>query len=374
MHRVTVGYQDGCLHPLWMTQAGLRAARLFGATSLWVPDHFMGFIPASVWTPEVTAAAKTVHSPDGLFDPLQILAVTAARIRGVDIGTLVTEPLRRHPMAIAQSFVTLDHISRGHAVLGIGNGERENCEPYGLPWDHQVSRLDEALRIIRALWESRGKPITFEGKYWRLRDAIFNLPLYNDKPPRIWIASHAPRMLELTGRYGDGWVPTLRTTPDEYRARLAKIRAAAEAAGRSFSGFVPTQALICALGESREQMIDTAMKSRLGAAMSLLVPAEVWRQHGLEHPLGTDHKGFIDIVPPRVTEEQIDQAARTMTPELLMTSMYAGSPAEIRDEVAPLVDAGVRHFIVSNMGAALTGGSPRDVLRLGSLIRKLRRL
>lgn len=357
-----------------MTQAGLRAARLFGATSLWVPDHFMGFIPASVWTPEVTAAAKTVHSPDGLFDPLQILAVTAARIRGVDVGTLVTEPLRRHPMAIAQSFVTLDHISRGHAVLGIGNGERENCEPYGLPWDHQVSRLDEALRIIRALWESRGQPVTFEGKYWRLRDAIFNLPLYNDKPPRIWIASHAPRMLELTGRHGDGWVPTLRTTPDEYRARLAKIRAAAEAAGRSFSGFVPTQALICALGESREQMIDTAMKSRLGAAMSLLVPAEVWRQHGLEHPLGADHKGFIDIVPPRVTEEQIEKAARTMTPELLMTSMYAGSPAEIRDEVAPLVDAGVRHFIVSNMGAALTGGSPRDVLRLGSLIRKLRRL
>jgi phthiodiolone/phenolphthiodiolone dimycocerosates ketoreductase len=374
MHRVTVGYQDGCLHPLWMTQAGLRAARLFGATSLWVPDHFMGFIPASVWTPEVTAAANTVHSPDGLFDPLQILAVTASRIRGVDVGTLVTEPLRRHPMAIAQSFVTLDHISRGHAVLGIGNGERENCEPYGLPWDHQVSRLDEALRIIRALWESRGQPVTFEGKYWRLHDAIFNLPLYNDKPPRIWIASHAPRMLELTGRYGDGWVPTLRTTPDEYRARLAKIRAAAEAAGRSLSSFVPTQVLICALGESREQMIDTAMKSRLGAAMSLLVPAEVWHQHGLEHPLGADHKGFIDIVPPRVTEEQIEQAARTMTPELLMTSMYAGSPAEIRAEVAPLVDAGVRHFIVSNMGAALTGGSPRDVLRLGSLIRKLRRL
>jgi phthiodiolone/phenolphthiodiolone dimycocerosates ketoreductase len=357
-----------------MTQAGLRVARLFGATSLWVPDHFMGFIPASVWTPEVTAAAKAVHSPDGFFDALQILAVTASRIRGVDVGTLVTEPLRRHPMSIAQSFVTLDHISRGHAVLGIGNGERENTEPYGLPWDHQVSRLDEALCIIRELWESGGRPVSFEGKYWRLRDAIFNLPMYNGRAPRIWIASHAPRMLDLTGRHGDGWVPTLKSTPDEYRARLAKIRAAAEAAGRSLATFVPAQVVVCALGESRQRMIDTAMKSRLGAAMSLLVPAEVWTQHGLEHPLGPDHKGFIDIVPPRVTDAQIDQAARTMTPELLMTSMYAGSPSEIRDDVAPLVDAGVRHFIVSNMGAALTGGSPRDVLRLGSLIRKLRRL
>ena len=63
-----------------------------------------------------------------------------------------------------------------------------------------------------------------------------------------------------------------------------------------------------------------------------------------------------------------------MTPELILSSMYAGNPAEIRDEVAPLVEAGARYFIVSNMGAALTGGSPRDLLRLSSLIRKLRRL
>lgn len=374
MARIQVGYQDGCLHPLWMTQLGLRFARLSGAESLWVPDHFMGFIPASVWTPEVTAAAKTVHSPDGLFEPLQILAVAASRMRGVDVGTLVTEPLRRHPMSIAQAFVTLDHISRGHAVLGIGNGERENCEPYGLPWNRQVARLDEALTIIRLLWDSRGRPVHFEGEFWRLKDAVFNLPLYNDRPPRVWIASHAPRMLALTGRHGDGWVPTLRSTPAEYRQRLDAIRSAAEAAGRSFDRFVPAQVVVCALGDSRQRMIDLAMKSRLGAAMSLLAPAEAWRRHGREHPLGSDHKGFIDIVPPRVTEEQIDLAQRTMTPELILSSMYAGNPAEIRDEVAPLVEAGARYFIVSNMGAALTGGSPRDLLRLSSLIRKLRRL
>ena len=104
------------------------------------------------------------------------------------------------------------------------------------------------------------------------------------------------------------------------------------------------------------------------------VPAEVWKQHGKRHPLGDDHKGFIDIVPPRVTDEVIDQAARDMTPEMLMSSIYFGNPSEIRDEVAPLVQAGARHLIVSNMGAALTGGGPADILRLASLIRKLRRL
>lgn len=374
MRRVTVGYQDQCIHPLWLTSVGLRMARLFGAESLWVPDHYIGFIPAQVWKPEITAAAKMIHSTDAFFDPLQILALTAARVRNVDVGTLVTEPFRRHPMSIAQSFVTLDHISRGHAILGIGNGERENTEPYGMVFSRQVARLEEALEIIRLFWSSAGRPISFDGKFWKLRDAVFNLPLYNGRPPRIWIAAHAPRMLALTGRFGDGWAPTLKATPEEYAERLRVIRGAASGAGRDPNAIVPAQLVVCALGESRDQIIETAMKSRLGAAMSLLVPADVWRRHGQRHPLGDDHKGFMDIVPPRVSDEAIDEAARTMTPEMLLSSMYAGSPGEIRDEIAPLVRAGARHLIVSNMGAALTGGGPRDILRLASLIRKLRRL
>jgi phthiodiolone/phenolphthiodiolone dimycocerosates ketoreductase len=374
MGRVTVGYQDGTIHPLWLVRMGMRLGRLFGARSLWVQDHFMGFIPARVWTPEVTAAAKTIHSPDACLDPLQILAVTATRIRGVDVGTLVTEPIRRHPMSLAQSFVTLDHISRGHAILGIGNGERENVEPYGLPWEKQVARLEEALTIIRLLWESGGRPVSYPGRFWTLRDAVFNLPLYQGRPPRIWIAAHAPRMLRLTGRFGDGWVPAVRVEADEYGRRLGTIRAAAAEAGRSFAHFVPGQTLLTAIGESRAQVLDLIVKSRLGAALALLLPAEAWRAHGKRHPLGDDHKGFIDIVPPRVTDEQLDQAVRDVTPEMIDAALFAGSPAEICEQVAPLVAAGARHLIVSNGGAAITGGKPIDLLRLGSLIRKLRGL
>ncbi|MFT4570807.1 MAG: phthiodiolone/phenolphthiodiolone dimycocerosates ketoreductase, partial [Candidatus Binatia bacterium] len=254
MSRITVGYQDGGLHPLWLTNSGLRIARLLGAESLWLPDHFMGFIPSLVWKPEITAAAKVVHSPDAFFDPLQILAVAASRMRGVDVGTAVTEAFRNHPMSLAQSFVTLDHISGGHAILGIGNGEKENVEPYGLPWGKQVSRLEEALQIIRTLWESNGKPVNFDGQYWKLRDAIFDLPLYEGRPPRIWIASHAPRMLALTGRYGDGWLPTLKTKPAEYRSRLDTILAARSEAGRPAEGFTPCQMILVALGRSRDEV------------------------------------------------------------------------------------------------------------------------
>jgi len=203
---------------------------------------------------------------------------------------------------------------------------------------------------------------------------VFNLPLYKGRAPRIWIAAHAPRMLRLTGRFGDGWVPAVRVRADEYGRRLGAIRAAAAEAKRSFDHFVPGQTLLTAIGESRAQILDLVMKSRLGAAMALLLPAEAWKAHGKRHPLGDDHKGFIDIVPPRVTDEQLDQAVRDVTPEMIDEALFAGSPDEICEQVRPLVDAGARHLIISNGGAALTGGKPIDVVRLGSLIRKLRRL
>jgi alkanesulfonate monooxygenase SsuD/methylene tetrahydromethanopterin reductase-like flavin-dependent oxidoreductase (luciferase family) len=86
-----------------------------------------------------------------------------------------------------------------------------------------VARLEEALTIIRLLWESGGRPVSYTGKFWTLRDAVFNLPLYKGRAPRIWIAAHAPRMLRLTGRFGDGWVPAVRVKADEYGRRLGAI-------------------------------------------------------------------------------------------------------------------------------------------------------
>ena len=374
MSRLAVGYQDGGIYPLWLTSMGLRIGRLFGADSLWLPDHYMGFISALAWKPEFAPAAKVVHSPDAFFDPMQMLAVASTRYRGVDLGTAVTESFRKHPMTLAQSFVTLDHLSKGHAILGIGNGERENVEPYGLPWGRQVSRLEEALTIIRMLWDSHGEPVTFDGKFWKLRDAVFNLPLYDDKPPRIWVAAHAPRMLALTGRFGDGWLPTMKVAPEEYSRRLGVIREAGEKAGRRMDDFVPALMVITAIGANRDQIIETAMKSRVAAAMSLLAPAAVWKQFGKSHPLGDDHGGWLDIVPPRITEEQLDAAAESLVPELLLSQLYVGSPAEIRDEVSPMAAAGCRQMIISNVGGALTGGGLGDLWRLGSLIRKLRRI
>ena len=372
--RITVGYQDACVHPLWLSRLNLRLATWMGASALWVPDHFMSFTPAAVWRPEITAAARLVPSLDALLDPLQVLAVTATRIRRVDLGTSVTESIRRHPMSLAQSFVTLDHISKGRAILGIGNGIRENTEPYGLSYVDNVARLEEALTIIRLLWGSGGAPVDYDGRFWRLRDAVFALPLYRGRPPRLFVAAHYPRMLRLTGRFGDGWLPGQKVSAEEYRARLATIDAARAEAGRAATDFTATQTILVALGESRARVLEQAMRSRVCAAMALGAPAEAWGALGLAHPLGAGHRGFLDLVPTRIGMADVERAAATMRPELLDGQLYLGSVDEVCAEVAPLVEAGCRHFIVANVGASFTGEGARGLWRLAQLMRRLRRL
>ena len=372
--KATVGYQDGCLHPLWITRMGMRIACALGASAIWVPDHFMGFAPKWMWTPDVVPAAKVLHSMDALFDPVPIMTIAALAHRKAWIGTSVTEPIRRHPMSLAQTFVTLDHISKGRAILGIGNGLRENTEPYGLPCDNRVARLEEALRIIRMLWSSKGQPVSFEGRFWTLRDAVFDLPLYKRRPPRLFMGAHFPRMLKMCGRWADGWLPGQKIDAEEYRGRLSTIREAACGAGRSFEGFVAGQTMLVAFGKSREQIAELALRNKYVAYMAMGLPPALWTECDAVHPMGPDFEGFLDIVPSRVTPEHIDAALKQLKPSILERLFYMGTAEEILAEAAPLAEAGCSHFIIANMGGAFTGNGLSDFVHMARLMRALRRL
>jgi phthiodiolone/phenolphthiodiolone dimycocerosates ketoreductase len=374
MPRLQVGVETACTAPLWVERLGMRAAQLAGSDSLLLPDHYVGFVPKSHWKPEYTPVAKLVPSTDAFFDPFVMMGMMATRYRRVRIGTGVTEAFRRHPATLAQAFVTVDHMTKGRAILGIGNGERENTEPFGLPFTRRVGRLEEALTIIRALWESRGEPVTIDGPTWRLTDALFATPLYKGKAPAIWIAAHAPRMLGLTGRFADGWYPTQKMTPDDYRAKLGVIRDAAIAAGRPFDRFEPALQIQVALGASRRAVLDTLVKVKPAAAMSLLLPGAVWKRHGLTHPLGADYEGFPEIVPNALPPAAFAAAEREVTPELLGDGICAGTVDEVLAEVRPLVAAGLKHIVLLNVGPLASGGGPGDLVQQTQLIWRLKKL
>jgi phthiodiolone/phenolphthiodiolone dimycocerosates ketoreductase len=371
---LSVGIETNCVAPLYLERANLRLLTLLGIDSFFLPDHYLSFVPRSVWGPEFTPAAKLLPSPDAFFDPFVMMGMMATRYRRVRIGTGVTEPFRRHPATLAQAFVTLDHLTRGRAVLGIGNGERENTEPYGIPFTRRVGRLEEALTIIRALWESGGEPVSLEGRTWTLKRALFATPLYKNRTPPIWIASHAPRMLGLTGRFGDGWYPTNKMTPDEYRTRLESIYGAAAEAGRDVGHFEPAIQIQLVLGTDRESALAQLLKVRTVGAMSMALPGAVWSRHGLRHPLGDDFEGFPQFVPEELTAEQIDTACKSVTPELMADGIVVGNVDEVEREIRTYVAAGLRHVVLWNIGPLASGAGFGDLVKLATLIRRLRKI
>lgn len=372
--RLSVGMLTSGMAPMRLERLSHHLYRLMGVDSLFVQDHLMGFAPRAQWTPDHTPAARIVPSPHGFFDPFSLLGSMASSGRRTRLGVAVSESFRRHPAVLAQAAVTLDHLTGGRFVLGIGSGERENTEPYGLPFTGRLRRCEEALTVLRLLWDSGGAPVSFAGRIFSLHDAVFDTPLFRDRPPRLWIAAHGPRMLELTGRFGDGWLPTHKLTPAQYADSLAVIRAAAGRAGRRPSGFEPALQILVALGRDRRTVLKRLISTPIAGSLALLMPGELWRRHDRRHPMGETFAGFSDLVPERVTDQQIAMARQSLTPELIGDAIFAGSVDEIVDEITPLVHAGLRHVIVWNVGPLADGVDAAGTARMARLVRRLRRI
>src|SRR5277367_340008 len=99
--------------------------------SIWLPDHMVSFWPDSIWTQEFTDLATASPSPHRHLDGLAVAAAVAVLTKTVPIMTSVVDTVRRHPSLLAQTALTIDHLSRGRFVLGVGCGETENIVPYG---------------------------------------------------------------------------------------------------------------------------------------------------------------------------------------------------------------------------------------------------
>src|SRR5918992_2245770 len=170
---IEVGIQAQALPPIELAVAQAADAEAKGYDSVWYPDHLMGWFPRALWTADRSSIVNVLPSPHLYLDPMIILALAGEATSTARLGTAVTEPIRRPPPELARTFLTLSHSTKGRAILGIGAGERENIEPYGLDYRYQVSKLEEALHIIRLLWDTEG-PVDFDGRFWKLRRAVMD--------------------------------------------------------------------------------------------------------------------------------------------------------------------------------------------------------
>lgn len=317
--------------------------------SIWLPDHMVSFWPDSIWTPEFTDLATASPSPHRHLDGMAVAAAAAVLTENVPLATSVVDTVRRHPASLAQSALTIDHLSKGRFILGVGSGESENIEPYGFDFDRPVSRFEEALQVIRLLWESDG-PVDFDGHFYRLRHARLDTEPYGGRFPRIWVGASGPRSLDIAGRYADGWWPAGAWTPEDYAQKLARVRAAAERAGRDPMAITPCFIQVCLMGRDEAALSDI-LDAPLVKSFLLQVSAELLGSLGFDHPMGDDWRGFHDIDPAVLTRERIIDFLDRVEPEMILAVVPHGTPKQVAHTVKEYVDAGLRVPKILDYGA-----------------------
>jgi probable F420-dependent oxidoreductase len=195
------------------------ASEALGFDSLWLADHLLPHLDA-------------VGGPGDIHEAWSLLSAVAASTGRVEIGTLVVATPFRNPALLAKMAVTVDEISGGRLILGLGTGYHQpEFAAFGYPpaTDRPVARFEEALHVIVTLL--RGETVTFAGRFVEVHEAIL-LP-----PPRrhipILIAADGPRMLRLTARWADAWNTAWFSAPDaDLATAMAGFDDAVAAEGR----------------------------------------------------------------------------------------------------------------------------------------------
>ncbi len=202
-------------------------AETLGYDALWVTDHIV--IPFQI-------ASRYPYSPTGEFiidatgdylEPLTSLAFLAGRTRRIRVGTSVLVVPIRHPLEAAKALATLDVLSGGRLIVGVGTGWlAEEFATLGVPFADRVARTEEYLRIFKEVW-TNPRP-RFEGRFVSFPGIGFQ-PQPRHKPhPPIWIGGHGPRALRRVAELGDGWKPVgLRPPgtlePDAFAVEVRKL-------------------------------------------------------------------------------------------------------------------------------------------------------
>lgn len=346
-HEMKVGTGGPMGPPGKMLTSRPAAAEKAGYASLWWGDHYMGWIPRSIWTPDISAAARPGSNPDVFFDPIAAMAVAGTVTNDISIG-VTTESIRRHPVALVQQFLTLQHITGGRAILGLGGGEGENILPYGLSFEKPISRLEEGLRLIRALWET-DEPIDFEGEHYQLKDAVLGVSPPGGQRLPVWICGAGPRMCRIAGQLADGWLPAM-LQPDEYGERLDKILATRAGAGRESDPFTPGYFAFAAFAESKEAAAEH-LRHPLIKGMLLPAPASAYERYGTTHPLGADVNGMTEYIPGRVGRDEALALIDAVPDELVQDYVFHGTPDDVRSQLEPYAKNGLEHVVFGNVTA-----------------------
>ena len=194
-----------------------KRAEADGFDSIWVYDHLLYRFRAD--------------PTRGIWEGWTLLSALAEATRRVELGTLVLCTAFRNPALLAKMADTLDEVSGGRLILGLGAGwHRPEFDAFGYPFDHKVDRFEEALKIIVPLL--REGRVDFAGEHYRAVDAELRPRGPRPSGPPIMIGAAGPRMLRLTAAYADAWNTCWLGQPTLLGPRRAELETACAEVGR----------------------------------------------------------------------------------------------------------------------------------------------
>jgi len=233
-----------------------QAAEALGFDSLWVGDSLL---------------ARPRH------EPLTLLAAVAGRTRRVELGTAVLLPALRNPVLLAHQAATVDQVSEGRLILGVGIAAdvpniRAEFTAAGVPFDKRVGRMLEGLRLCRALWA--GEPVDWDGR-WQVAGGVLGPTPHRPGGPPIWGGGNVAASIDRAARNFDGWFPT---GPDAegWGTQWQQVQAIARDAGRNPAAITGAVYLTMAIDDESDRAdarINDYLETYYGQ------PAAVMRSH-----------------------------------------------------------------------------------------------
>jgi len=202
-----------------------------GFDSLWVFDRLL--YPLEPKTPYPGSQDGRLPEPMQIvFEPLTTLAFVAAHTGQVQLGTGVLVLPFRPPVVAARMIATLDVLSEGRLILGVGAGwSSDEYEASGMRMENRGARLDEYLRLLKTLW-SEDEP-SFQGRFYTVpRNHFEPRPVQKPHPP-IWIGGDSLPAVRRAAELGDGWYPSGYMSPDLLAERIKLLHQLAEERGRN---------------------------------------------------------------------------------------------------------------------------------------------
>ena len=252
-----------------------RAAEAVGFDSLWVGDHLLYDLPGG-----------DTRGPWEAWTSLAALAVATERI---ELGPLVASTSFHAPGMLAKMAATVDAISGGRLILGLGAGwnERE-YRAFDFPYDHRVSRFEEAFTIIRTLL--REGRIDFAGSYYRAGDCVLDPAPSRPGGPPLMIGSTGPRMLRIALPHVDAWNvwwSGYGNTPEGFAAVRARVDDAIVLAGRAPGEVAATAAVLIGLpggaGRLMGESDNAAVQPVRGSAADIAAHLDAMARAGATH-------------------------------------------------------------------------------------------